>query len=258
LEQTKVACEEMMLSLKGKQCVITGATSGIGRGIAEVFASQGANVVVIGTNEERGAEVVAALKDSQITDDQQFRFDKVDVSSKVAVDSLVEELCEVDVLVNCAGITSDKLFMRMGEDDWDRVISVNLKSVYNFSHAVIRSMMKKRWGRIINIASVIGLTGNPGQVNYAASKMGMIGLTKSLAKEVAPRGITVNCIAPGYIETKMTAQVPEKRRDAILAMVPMKKMGKPEDIANAALFLASEMANYITGETIVVDGGMIA
>lgn len=247
-----------MLSLEDKQCIVTGATSGIGRAIAEHFAENGAHVVVVGTNAERGAEVVASLEEKKAYDKQKFSFAKVDVSSKAEADQLIEEIGEVDVLVNCAGVTIDKLFMRMGEDDFDRVIAINLKSVYNFSHAVIKGMMKKRWGRIINIASIVGLIGNPGQTNYAASKMGMIGFTKALAKEIAPRGITVNCIAPGYIETKMTAQIPEKHREALLTKVPMKCLGQPEDIANAALFLASNMAKYITGETIVVDGGMIA
>ena len=189
-------------------------------------------------------------------------FETVDVSNKAEVNEALDRLLGtwggVDILVNCAGITRDKLFMRMEEDDWDQVIDTNLKSVYNLCHSLVRPMMKRRSGKIINVSSVIGLTGNPGQVNYAASKLGMVGFTRSLAKELAPRNINVNCIAPGFFETPMTDSLTEEQKEKIINKVPMGRLGDPIEIAHAAVFLASEKSNYITGQVLTVDGGMIA
>ena len=243
-----------MLLIKDKKALITGGTSGLGKAIALRFAAEGARVCIWGTNESK-AKNVASINNA-------IEYDCIDVSSKKSVDQGYEALLkkweQVDIIVNCAGITRDQLLMKMSEEDWDRVIDVNLKSIYNVCHAAIRPMMKVRSGSIINISSVIGLTGNPGQVNYAASKLGMIGFTRSLAKEVAKRGIRVNCIAPGFFPTEMTDALSEQVKEAILSQVPMGRLGDPNDIANAALFLASSMSEYITGQVITVDGGMLA
>jgi len=248
--------------LKGKRALITGGTSGLGKQIALTFAEEGADVAVIGTNRERAQQVVETLKELKKSPDQRFWFGTVNVGNKQevneAVGSLLKEWGGVDILVNCAGITRDTLFMKMSEDDWDQVIETNLKSVYNLSHALVRPMMKARKGKIINITSVIGLTGNPGQVNYAASKLGMVGFTRSLAKELGPRNINVNCIAPGFFETPMTEVLSEEQRKGILDKVPMGRLGNPKEIAHAAVFLASHMSDYVTGQVLTVDGGMIA
>ncbi len=251
-----------MALLKGKRALITGGTSGLGKQIALTFAEEGADVAIMGTNQERGNLVLETLKDSKISDDQNFWFDTVNVASKEevnqSIESLTKEWSGIDILVNCAGITRDTLFMKMSEDDWDQVINTNLKSVYNLSHALVRPMMKARKGKIINVASVIGLTGNPGQVNYSASKLGMVGFTRSLAKELGPRNINVNCIAPGFFETPMTNVLTEEQREGILKKVPMGRLGNPKEIAHAAVFLASHMSDYVTGQILTVDGGMIA
>ncbi|MCB1072207.1 MAG: 3-oxoacyl-ACP reductase FabG [Chlamydiales bacterium] len=251
-----------MALLKGKRALITGGTSGLGKQIALTFAEEGADVAIMGTNQERAQLVLETLKDSKISDDQKFWSDIVNVAKKEEVNQSIERLTKewggVDILVNCAGITRDTLFMKMSEDDWDQVINTNLKSVYNLSHALVRPMMKARKGKIINVASVIGLTGNPGQVNYSASKLGMVGFTRSLAKELGPRNINVNCIAPGFFETPMTNVLTEEQREGILKKVPMGRLGNPKEIAHAAVFLASHMSDYITGQILTVDGGMIA
>jgi len=248
--------------LKGKRALITGGTSGLGKQIALTFAEEGADVAVIGTNAQRANQVVETLKEFKKIPDQRFWFGVVNVGNKQevneAVGSLLKEWDGVDILVNCAGITRDKLFMKMSEDDWDQVIETNLKSVYNLSHALVRPMMKARKGKIINITSVIGLTGNPGQVNYAASKLGMVGFTRSLAKELGSRNINVNCIAPGFFETPMTEGLTEEQQKGILDKVPMGRLGNPKEIAHAAVFLASHMSDYVTGQVLTVDGGMIA
>jgi len=242
-----------MQLLKGKRAIVTGATTGIGKEIAKVFIEQGAEVIVIGTNTDRGARVEAELG---------AKFYQLDVSDHSAVKevfgSILEKWGGVDILVNCAGITRDKLLMKMSEEDWDRVLDVNLKSCYNCCSALVRSMVKARSGRIINISSVIGLTGNAGQVNYSASKFGMNGFTKSLAIEVAARGITVNSIAPGFIETDMTDKLSEKQREEIIKKIPMSRLGSPRDIANTTLFLGSDLSGYLSGQVITVDGGMLA
>ncbi|MFY7842446.1 MAG: 3-oxoacyl-[acyl-carrier-protein] reductase [Rhabdochlamydiaceae bacterium] len=250
-----------MLLLKEKVAFVTGATSGIGREIAKIFASHGAHVVILGTSSERAEETLKQVIESRVSEDQKFEIALLDVSQKQDVDTefsrLLNAYGKVDILVNSAGITKDGLFMKMSENDWDRVIDVNLKSVYNTCQSVIRAMIKARTGKIINVSSIIGLIGNAGQVNYAASKAGIIGLTKALAQEVASRGICVNCLAPGFIQTPMTEVLTSEQKEAILKKIPLNKMGSPEDIAKAALFLASNWSDYITGQVLTVDGGMV-
>lgn len=250
-----------MQLLKDKKTLVTGGTAGIGKDIALTFAKQGAHVTIFGTNAERAAEVVKELQSVRVNPDQQFSSEVVNVSDKASVDAAIQKLLgtwrTVDVLVNNAGITRDGLLMKMSEQDWDDVIDTNLKSAYNLCSALVRTMLKARSGKIINVSSVVGLTGNAGQVNYAASKSGMIGFTKALAQELATRGICVNCIAPGFIQTKMTDVLTESQKEAILKKIPMGRLGSTEDIANAAVFLASPLSNYITGQVLTVDGGMV-
>ena len=250
-----------MQLLKGKTALITGGTAGIGKGIALKFAQQGASVAIFGTNKERAEAVIQECTALKTCEEQRFYWDTLDVSSTEAVDAAIERLLtawlKVDILVNNAGITRDTLLMKMSEEDWDAVIKVNLKSVYNTCHALIRSMLKAKSGKIINVSSVIGLTGNAGQGNYAASKSGIIGFTKAIAQEVATRNICVNCIAPGFIVTAMTDVLTDAQKEQILKKIPMGRLGAPEDIANAALFLASDLSNYITGQVLTVDGGMV-
>lgn len=249
-----------MKRLEGKKAIVTGGTRGIGRAIAAIYVEHGANVIIVGTNEERGQEACESLKAHKINPDQVVEFRKLDVANHEAVvefgKQVTEKWGEIDIIVNCAGITRDKLMIKIKEEDWDAVLDTNLKSVYNMSHVFLRGMIKNRGGKIINITSVVGFMGNPGQVNYAASKAGMIGLTKSLAKEVASRNIAINCIAPGFIETDMTGQLNDAQKESILKSVPMGRLGSAREIANAALFLASGESNYITGQVITVDGGM--
>lgn len=244
--------------LLDKVAFVTGGTAGIGKAIALLYAQAGANVVILGTNTERGQLCAGEAK--ALTGKDSLTFMQVDVSNKEQVDkaiqSTLQQFGKIDILVNNAGITKDGLLMRMSEEDFDRVLEVNLKSAFYTCQAVMKPFMKARSGKIINVSSVVGLMGNPGQTNYAASKAGLIGFTKSLAKEIASRGIPVNCIAPGYIETPMTEAIPQDKREAVLAHIPLGRMGKPEDVANVALFLASPMADYITGQVIVVDGGL--
>ena len=244
-----------MIDFKGQVTLVTGGTAGIGKTIAAEFARFGSKVVIFGTNDERGAKAV-----EEIGPENAFYF-KVDVASfsqtESAIKNVQETIGPIDILINNAGITKDQLMLKMTEDDWDSVMDINVKSCFNTSKAVMRSMLKARKGVIVNISSVIGLIGNAGQANYAASKSAMIGFTKSVAKEVASRNIRVNCIAPGFIETKMTDAMTETAKAATLASIPMGKMGSAEDVANAALFLASPMASYITGQVLVVDGGMV-
>lgn len=241
--------------LTGKTVLITGGTSGIGLAIAECFASQGAQVTVFGTNPEKGALALESIQ--QKAPGSSPRFLAVNVSDYQKVDEAIASLGKLDILVNCAGITRDGLLMKMNEEDWDAVLNVNAKSCFNTCKAVIRQMLKARSGKILNIASVVGLVGNPGQVNYAASKGAVIAMTKALALEVAPRNIQVNCIAPGFITTAMTDALTEDQREAILKRIPLGRMGLPEEVAKAALFLASSFADYITGQVITVDGGMV-
>ena len=242
-----------MLELNGRVALITGASRGIGKAIAEAFANAGAHVVCV----SRSAADVQAVADTL----PNASAAACDVSSTAGftdlINNIVGEHGRLDILVNNAGITRDGLIMRMKEDDWNMVLDINLKGAFNGIKAVTRTMMKQRSGRIINISSVVGLTGNAGQANYAASKAGLIGLTKSIAKELSSRGITVNCIAPGYIATDMTAELSDAVKEDLEKQIPLGRIGNPEDIANAVLFLASDEASYITGQTITVDGGII-
>ncbi len=251
-----------MKRLANKNVIITGGTRGIGKGIATLFVKEGANVAILGTNEESGILAFNELKNFSTDVNQKIEFFKVDVSSKTDVDQFAEHFLKnwekIDVIINNAGVTRDQLLMKMKENDWDTVLDTNLKSVYNMSQTFVRSMIKARCGRIINISSVVGIKGNPGQTNYAASKAGMIGFTKSLAKEVASRNITVNCIAPGGIATDMLGQLTDAQKEFLLKDVPMGRFGLCIDIANAALFLAGDESGYITGQVLAVDGGMTA
>jgi 3-oxoacyl-[acyl-carrier protein] reductase len=251
----------MPLALNGKNVLITGGTSGIGKQIALSFAEHGANVAIFGTNRERADLVLESLQQHKSADEQHFLAEIVDVSKKEAVDAAIDDILNkwgsIDVLINCAGITRDGLLMKMTENHWDEVIDVNLKSVFNTCKALVRPMLKARSGKIINISSVVGLTGNAGQVNYSASKSGVNGLTKALAQELATRGITVNAIAPGYVETPMTDQLNDAQKEGILHKIPMGRIGRAKEIANVALFLASDLSTYMTGQVLAVDGGMV-
>lgn len=250
-----------MQLLKAKKAIVTGGTAGIGKEIALTFARQGADVAIFGTNEERAKEVIQELEGIRIAPQQRFASFIVNVGEKASVEGAIQELLaawgQIDILVNNAGITRDGLLMRMTEEDWDTVIDVNLKSIYNTCQTLVRPMIKAKSGKIINISSVVGLTGNAGQANYAASKSGMIGFTKALAQELATRNICVNCIAPGFIQTRMTDGLTDGQKEGILKKIPMGKMGNPLDIANAAVFLASDLSGYITGQVLTVDGGMV-
>ena len=249
----------MNQTLRDQVAIVTGGNGGIGKAIVHKFIEEGAAVAIIGTNSEVGAAVVAEMKEAFPSSSVSFH--KVDVSNRSAVDIAIKQIIEifgkVDILVNNAGVTADQLLMKMSEEELDRVIAVNLKSCYNTCHAVIRSMMKEKKGKIINMSSVVGLMGNPGQTNYAAAKAGMIGFSKALAKEVASRHILVNCIAPGFIKTAMTDKLTEGQREAILKQIPLGTLGTVEDIASAAWFLASPFCKYMTGQVITVDGGMV-
>jgi 3-oxoacyl-[acyl-carrier protein] reductase len=250
---------KMQNVLQNKTALITGGTAGLGKAIALKFAEQGAKVVIFGTNAERGAAVVEEIR--RLTGGDNATFYAVHVGKTVEVEEVIKKVYQVypqiDILVNNAGITSDQLLMRMSEEEWDNVMDINIKSCYNTCRAVVRSMMKARKGKIINMSSVVGLTGNAGQTNYAASKAAIVGFTKALAKELAPRNICVNCIAPGFIETSMTEVLTPAQKEATLAQIPLGRMGEPVEIANAALYLASSLADYMTGQVLVVDGGMV-
>jgi len=241
------------LRFENKVVMVTGGAAGIGRVTAENFAKEGARIAICDVNPEAGETAAKALG-------PEASFEKVDVADSTGVSSWVEGVFEkygqIDVLVNNAGITRDSLIMRMKEADWDAVIGVNLKSAFNCIKAVSKIMVKQRSGRIINLASVVGVMGNPGQANYVASKAGMIGLTKTVAKELGARGITVNAVAPGFIETDMTEVLSDKVREAMLSMIPLQRAGTPQDVADTITFLASDRAAYITGQVIHVTGGM--
>ena len=246
-----------MSLLADKVAVVTGAGRGIGRAVALAYARMGADVACVSRTEENSAK--AAVEVEALG--RRAWAVAVDVSDTAAVDAaagkILDDAGRVDILVNNAGVTRDNLLMRMSEEEWDTVINTNLKGAFNFTKALTRPFLKQRSGRIINIASVIGLIGNAGQSNYAASKAALIGFTKSIAKELAPRGITVNAIAPGFIETDMTAALDDKVRGEILASVPLGRFGSPDDIAHAAVFLAMEPTGYVTGQVLTVDGGMV-
>jgi 3-oxoacyl-[acyl-carrier protein] reductase len=243
-----------MFDLTGKGALVTGASSGIGWATAKVLHGQGATVAISGTKTEK-LEALAGELGSRV-----FPL-PCDLRDRAAVVKLAEDaekaVGQVEILVNNAGITHDNLFMRMKDEEWDDVIAVNLTSVFVLTRSILRNMMRRRYGRIVNIASISGVLGNPGQGNYAASKAGLVGMTKSLAREVASRGITANCIAPGFIKTPMTDALTPKQVEAIAAAIPAQTFGKPEDVAAAVAFLASSESAYITGETIHVNGGMV-
>ncbi|CAH0215677.1 3-oxoacyl-[acyl-carrier-protein] reductase FabG [Peribacillus sp. Bi96] len=244
--------------LEGKKALVTGASRGIGREVALEFARQGADVAInYSGSEAKANEVVDEIR---ALGRKAFAV-QCDVANSESVTSMIKEVVEqfgrVDILVNNAGITRDNLLMRMKEDEWDSVINTNLKGVFLCTKAVTRQMMKQRSGRIINMASIVGVSGNAGQANYVAAKAGVIGLTKTTAKELASRGITVNAIAPGFISTDMTGELPEDVQKAMLDQIPLARFGDPEDIAAVASFLASEASKYMTGQTLHVDGGMV-
>jgi 3-oxoacyl-[acyl-carrier protein] reductase len=243
-----------MFDLSGKTALVTGASGGIGGAIAKALHAQGANVVLSGTRAEALEAVKAELGARAFVA-------TCNLSDKESVEALVKAAeaaagAPIDILVNNAGITRDNLFMRMKDDEWDQVIAVNLTAAFRLSRAVLRGMMKKRWGRIIAITSVVGATGNPGQGNYAAAKAGLVGMTKSLAAEVASRNITVNAVAPGFIQTAMTDVLTDAQKEMISQRIPAGRMGLPGEIAAAVVYLASEEAAYVTGETIQINGGM--
>jgi 3-oxoacyl-[acyl-carrier protein] reductase len=243
-----------MFDLTGKTALVTGASGGIGGAIAKALHGQGAKVVLSGTRAEALEAIRAELGANAFIAPANLS----DIASVEALPKAAEEAAgaPIDILVNNAGITKDNLFMRMKDDEWDQVIAVNLTAAFRLSRAVLRGMMKKRWGRIIQITSVVGATGNPGQGNYAAAKAGLVGMTKSLAAEVASRNITVNAVAPGFIQTAMTDVLTDQQKEMIAGRIPAGRMGSPAEIAAAVTYLASEEAAYITGETIHVNGGM--
>ncbi len=244
------------MKLKDKTALVTGATRGIGQAILLALAKQGAYVIGTATSENGIETIRNTLKDNNFEGDAHL----LDVSNPESVAALVENLKENDkspsILINNAGVTRDNLLMRMKDEEWDTVIETNLTSIFRMSKAFLRGMMKARYGRVINIGSVVGLMGNPGQANYCAAKAGMSGFTKSMAHEIASRGITVNLVAPGFIETDMTRELDTNQRDSMLKNIPIGRMGDVSDIANAVVFLASEEAGFITGETLNVNGGM--
>jgi 3-oxoacyl-[acyl-carrier protein] reductase len=245
-----------MIDLSGKVALVTGGSRGIGQAIATRFHQHGASVAILDI--DRGGAESAA---SGLTGGGKVVGLAADVSSAEQVENAVkaaeERLGPLDILVNNAGLTRDGLLIRMNEADWDLVLDVNLKGPFLMTKLVARGMMKRRSGRIVNVASVVGITGNPGQANYAASKAGLIGLTKTLAKEFASRNVLLNAVAPGFIDTEMTRALPDSARETLQSHIPLQRLGSPEDVASAVLFLASDLANYITGQVLVVDGGMV-
>lgn len=245
------------MRLKDKISLITGAAQGIGKAIALKFADEGSDIILLDINKEKCEEVAREITNKN----RRTWIYKIDVSDYNQVEELfnneIEKWGRLDVLVNNAGITKDNLIVRMKEDEWDNVIKINLKGVFNFCKAASRFMMKQRTGVIINISSIIGLVGNAGQVNYSASKAGIVGITKSLAKELASRNIRVNAVAPGFIETPMTEELNEERKQLMLKAIPLNRIGTPEEVSDLVLFLASGESSYITGQVINVDGGMV-
>jgi len=248
---------QAMKLLDKKNVIITGGNRGIGKGIAEIFAQNGANVAFTYISSSSSAKELEDHLKTFGVNAKAYKSDASDFDqSQKLADEVIKDFGSIDVLINNAGITKDNLLMRMSEDDFDKVIKVNLNSVFNLTKAVLRPMLKQRSGSIINISSVVGLKGNPGQANYSASKAGIIGFSKSVALELGSRNIRSNVVAPGFIETEMTEKLDEKTVEGWRQAIPLKRGGKPEDIANACVFLASDMSTYITGQTLSVDGGM--
>ncbi|ONX57384.1 3-oxoacyl-ACP reductase [Burkholderia cenocepacia] len=243
-------------TLDKQVAIVTGASRGIGRSIALELARLGATVIGTATSESGATAITAAFAEAGVTGRGAVLNVNDAAAAEALIDATVKEFGALNVLVNNAGITQDQLAMRMKDEDWDAVIDTNLKSVFRLSRAVLRPMMKARGGRIINITSVVGSAGNPGQVNYAAAKAGVAGMTRALAREIGSRGITVNCVAPGFIDTDMTKTLPEEQQAALKTQIPLGRLGGPEDIAHAVAFLASPQAGYITGTTLHVNGGM--
>ena len=245
------------MDLKGKVAIITGSGRGIGKAIAVKLAEKGVDIVISDVDDETGKKTTEEIKSLGVNS----IMIKADVSSSEEANQLIEKTLEqfgkIDILVNNAGITRDNLVMRMSEEEWDSVLAVNLKGAYNCIRAATKSFMKQRDGRIVNIASVVGQMGNAGQANYAAAKAGMIGLTKSVAKEFSSRGILVNAVAPGFIQTAMTEKLSESAKESLKNMIPLKRLGLPEDVANIVYFLVSDLSKYTTGQVINVDGGMV-
>lgn len=245
------------MEFKGKTVLVTGGSRGIGAAIAQSFAAQGATIALNYAGSQEAAE---EIREKILAMGVECKIYQGDVSDFSQVENMIktveEDFSGIDILVNNAGVTKDSLFMRMKEEDWDKVIDTNLKGVYNCSKSVIRGMIKRKFGKIINITSVVALSGNIGQANYAASKAGVIGFTKSLAQELGSRNIQVNSVAPGYIETSMTESIPQNIKDELIKKIPSGRIGSPDDVANAVVFLASDKANYITGQVISVNGGL--
>jgi 3-oxoacyl-[acyl-carrier protein] reductase len=242
------------IDLTGRTAFVTGSTRGIGRCIAETLHAAGARVAVVGRSAETADGVAATLGERA----RGFGCDVTDRASlRAAIVAAESALGPIDILVNNAGVTRDNLLIRLSDADWDDVVAANLTAAFVATQAVIKGKMKRRFGRIINVTSVVGITGNKGQANYAASKAGLIGFTKSVAKEYAARGVLANCVAPGFIDTEMTGALPEDTRAALLEAIPLGRLGAPADVAGTILFLASDLAAYVTGQTLVVDGGMI-
>lgn len=247
-----------MKLLEGKIALVTGATRGIGKAIAEGFAAQGAHVAFTYRSSVEKAEALEAALKGQGVEAKGYQTDAADFEGiQKTLGEILEKFGRLDVVVNNAGITQDNLLLRMSEEQWNNVIQTNLNSVFYTTKALLRPMLKQRSGSFINISSVVGLTGNAGQANYAASKAGMVGFTKSIAKEIGSRGIRANVVAPGFIATEMTAELPEKELSTWLQGIPLKRAGEPEDVANLCIFLASDMSSYITGQVFNVDGGMV-